>query len=400
MSRPSRESRPVCLTGPWIGFGVLLALSFLCLLLDAGSKHARALERDFTFTAEARERHIERQSGRLPRNVILMIGDGMGPAQLTLARYQKGDLAVHRMPVSGLSYTQSLRDFVTDSAAAATALAAGERVANGAVGQRPDGTRIRSVVEVAEELEMWTGLVATSRVTHATPAAMATHVPSRAQEHAIAEQLAASGVEVLLGGGRDMFRGRPDGRDLIQEMIRGGYSYVHTASELTLASTRVTGRLLGLFSPAAMPKVTEGRSPALKAMALAALRVLARSPRGFFLMVEGSQIDWGGHQNDVDYVLHETVDFDDALDAVLRFLSDAGIEDETLVVVTADHETGGLTLHANPKLRLGVEPRWTTEGHTGVPVPVFARGPAALRFSGVQDHARIGRELIRLVSGE
>ena len=117
-------------------------------------------------------------------------------------------------------------------------------------------------------------------------------------------------------------------------------------------------------------------------------------------MIEGSQIDWGGHQNDPDYVMHETADFDDTLDAVLRFLGEAGIADETLVLVTSDHETGGLALTTNPQRRLGVEPRWTTEGHTGVPVPVFARGPGARGFSGIQDHASIGRELKRLVGSE
>ncbi len=401
MPRFSRELELARAGLPWIGFVTLCSLSALLLLLVVGERRSEALERRERRRSDDRVSRALSWSPRRPRNVILMIGDGMGLAQLTLASHKKGPLAMQRMPVAGYSYTQSLRDFVTDSAAGATALASGERVVNGVVGQRPDGTPTRTVLEVAEERGLWTGLVATSRITHATPAAMVAHVGNREAEKTIAAQIAASDIEVLLGGGWDMFRGpRTDGRDLVQEMTRRGYVTVHTARELARASTRDTTRLLGLFSAGPMPKRSEGRSPSLQAMAVAALRVLSRSPGGFFLMIEGSQIDWGGHQNDSDYVMHETADFDDTLEEVLRFLGEAGITGETLVLVTADHETGGLALNANPRHRLGVEPRWTTPGHTGVPVPVFARGPGARGFSGIQDHASIGRELKRLVGAE
>jgi alkaline phosphatase len=111
-------------------------------------------------------------------------------------------------------------------------------------------------------------------------------------------------------------------------------------------------------------------------------------------MIEGSQIDWGGHANDYDYVVNEAADFDDAAATVQRFLKDAGIDRDTLVVVTADHETGGLALGADGNARLGVSPQWTTKGHTGIPVPVFASGPAARAFGGIQTHEEIGRKLI------
>lgn len=383
-----------------------------------------------------------------PRNVILIIGDGMGFAQLAAARYQKGELVLEAMRHAGFSYTHSHSNFVTDSSAGATALATGCWIVNGVVGIAPDGSQLKNIVEHAEEAGMWTGLVATSRITHATPASMAAHVPSRGNEEAIAEQLAAAGLEVILGGGWDMFLPAPppkapsstatlpgtqprfaftsamespaptvsiaadvpligedgnpygtrkDARNLVSEMEKGGYRFVRTAAELSLVC-RTPVKVLGLFHSGPLPRVTQGRSPSLAAMSLAALRILSRSPKGFFLLIEGSQIDWAGHDNDYEYAVGETADLDTAVGAILRFLEAAGIAGETLVVVTADHETGGLSLCGNPKLPLGVEPRWATKDHTGAPVPIFAAGPRAEAFSGIQDHASVGRALIRALA--
>jgi alkaline phosphatase len=181
-------------------------------------------------------------------------------------------------------------------------------------------------------------------------------------------------------------------------MEKRGYRFVRTAPELALVSSDPPGKLLGLFHSGPLPKVNEGRSPSLCAMALGALRILSQSPKGFFLMVEGSQIDWGGHENDFDYTMHETADFDTAVGTVLRFLREEGIDGETLVVVTADHETGGLSLQAHPSLARGFEPKWSTKGHTGSPVPVFSQGPAASLFSGITSHEAIGRNLIERVA--
>jgi alkaline phosphatase len=286
---------------------------------------------------------------------------------------------------------------------------------------------------------------------------MVAHVKSRGSEMDIALQIAESDVEVILGGGWDYFlplrtrnidepfrggRGpdtaslgggkaflasgrdllageretliaenprlgadgkpygrRKDKRNLVDEMEKRGYRFVRTASELYLATVSAPEKVLGLFHSGAMPKASEGRTPSLSAMSLAALRVLARSPRGFFLMIEGSQVDWGGHANDFDYAVQEAADFDDALAAVQRFLKDEGIMDETLVVVTADHETGGLSLPAHPLLSRAFEPKWTTKSHTGIPVPVFACGPDAASFGGIQTHELLGRKLVERVAG-
>src|ERR1041385_2085989 len=288
---------------------------------------------------------------REPRNVILMIGDGMGLVQLSAAKIQKGELAVEGMKHAGFTFTQSLQNFVTDSSAAATALATGYLTLNGQVGLTADGTPVKTVVEYAEAEGKWTGLVVTSRLTHATPASMVSHVKSRSSEDEIAKQIARSNVEVLFGGGWDQFLpapskrvgapvlagtsvltsaripasspelvpgtlpdttltaapeplllgldGKPygarkDGLNLLEEMLKQGYRFIRTPAELSMVGSGPPTKVLGLFHSGPMPKASEGRTPSLSAMTHAALQILSQSPKGFFLMIEGSQIDWGG----------------------------------------------------------------------------------------------------------
>lgn len=348
------------------------------------------------------------------KNVIVMVGDGMGLAQVSAARLHKGRLWIEDSDDYGFSFTHSLDNFVTDSAASATALASGFLVPNRHVATHSDGEPIPTILELARTMGKRTGLVATSRVTHATPAAFATHVNDRGEEYVIAEQLSHSEVDVLLGGGWDKFLPRKqrvvssdasaklhgtrgDGRDLVEEMMEKGYRFVRTAAELE--SVKSPGRTLGLFYPESMPRVTRGRSPSLAAMTRYALRELAESPDGFFLMVEGSQIDWGGHSNDLEYVIDETADFDDAIGEVYRFLKENGLDDDTLVVITADHETGGLSLNQHPQFPLSYKPKWTTEGHSGIAVPVFSFGAGSRDFRGIQTHSEIGRKLIEGMLG-
>jgi alkaline phosphatase len=187
---------------------------------------------------------------------------------------------------------------------------------------------------------------------------------------------------------------RKDRRDLLKEMRERGYRVIHTNAELASARDGPPRKLMGLFSVGPMPRRSQGRTPSLSAMAHAALALLAQSPRGFFLMVEGSQVDWGGHDNDADYAMHEAADFDDAVGEVCQFLADRGLAGETLVLVTADHETGGLSINDHPTLPLGFQAKWTTKSHSAIPVPVFSFGPRGRDFAGFQTHAGIGRKLI------
>ncbi len=403
-----------------------------------------------------------------PRNVVLIITDGMGPASLTMAR----DYVLHTQGRESLftdDYfvgsiaTAATNSRVTDSASSATAYSTGHRTYNGAVGvdtlRRPLGT----IVEAAKARGMKTGLVATTRITHATPAAFSAHVPSRAMENEIADQQFALGVDVLMGGGRRHFEAatvegsrRTDERNLLAEMEAAGYTLVTSRAELAAHTTTPMAALLAMdqLNYELDRPISE---PSLAEMTAAALRLLSTdNPNGFFLMVEASRIDHAGHENDPAGHVHDILAFETAFEEAIRF---ARADGNTLVLSTADHETGGLSIgrdgvyawqpevlvpvtasvdamaemltqgmapaailaehagidsltadeigklnvaasDANPRAlrtammhlisdRAGIG--WTTGGHTGVDVNVFAFGPSAGRFAGHYENAAFGR---------
>lgn len=335
---------------------------------------------------------LQAQVRRAPPRVILFIGDGVGIAYWTAALFLTDALAVRQLPVVGLVDTRST-NYVTDSAAGATALAAGVRTYNGAIGVGPDSLPRKTVLELAKERGLATGLVATSSITHATPAAFAAHVASRAEEFEIATQMATQNITVLLGGGRKFFdgRARPDSVDLLGH-LRRSYTLVESTDALERAATRRPSRLLGLFAEEGMPPAWE-RSPSLGEMTVAALGVLDRDPDGFFLMVEGSQPDWRGHENaPLPEVIAEMMDFDRAIGVAVEY---QGRRPETLIVVVADHETGGLALQGDASGQLVAA--YTTTNHTGEMVPLFAGGPGAAQFAGILPIHRVGELLMAAV---
>ncbi|MDZ4803465.1 MAG: alkaline phosphatase [Candidatus Eisenbacteria bacterium] len=405
---------------------------------------------------------ISSSSARSPKNLILLIGDGFGPAYATLARAVAGRELVLDAYLVGSAGTAALDSRVTDSAAAATALACGLTTLNGAIAVDSAGVSRRTILEAAEARGMSTGLVTTSRITHATPACFGAHHVSRNEENEIASQMLASGVDLLLGGGSRQFHPLPaaahqDQRDLLAEAASDGFHLVTTNTELESAAS---GRLLGLFGPSHMSYVLDrdDSEPSLPAMTRVALDRLSRDPDGFFLMVEGGRIDHAGHDNDPAAAVAEVLEFDSAFNTVLDWSRRDG---QTLVVVTADHETGGLSLgtaidgraryefHAEAlkpvrksaeamasRMTDGENARkvlledagirdlneaeataidlatrndrtilighaisrraivgWTTLGHTGVDVGVYAFGPGAIRFAGHRHLAAVGREM-------
>jgi alkaline phosphatase len=245
--------------------------------------------------------------------------------------------------------------------------------------------------------------VVTSAITHATPASFAAHVKSRRMEAAIAEQLLANKVNVLLGGGRRFFlprsdpdSRRKDDRDLIAEAKQAGYVYVETAAQLRAARAPY---LLGLFQLEGLSTVSpEPMLAALTRKAIGVLQDVGRGSRaaksGFFLVVEGSQIDWACHDNDADSCVRQTLLFDQAVKAAIDFALKDG---RTLLIVTADHETGGLTIPDGRLARADAKATWSTRGHTGTPVPIFALGPQAERFAGVYDNTELSKRLAPLL---
>ncbi len=324
------------------------------------------------------------------KNVILLIGDGMGLAQLGAAMESSDlPLAIERAQFVGLQKTASASDRVTDSAAAGTALATGTKTYNGAIGVGPDTTRLVSILEKAAADGLSTGLVATYRITHATPASFIAHVPDRDNEEAIAAQFLDTDITFFAGGGRRMFEQRKDGLNLSDELRAKGYQIVYTQEELNGIAS---GKVAALLANSHLPEILGGRDPMYLARTTdKALEILSQNGKGFFVMIEGSMIDGGGHDNDIDKVIAETLDFDRAVGRAFDF---ADAHPGTLVVVTADHETGGLTIPANGR---GVEYLFGTEGHTATPIPVYVYGAGAESFTGVMKNTDIPKRIETLL---
>lgn len=351
------------------------------------------------------------QDGGLPeamaRSIILLIGDGMGPHHRAAARYLSvgpaGALAMDGMPVAGYARTYSANALVTDSAAAATAIASGVKTYNGAIGVDADGNPVETILERAQVLGKATGLVTTTQTAHATPAAFAAHVASRSMMTEIAKQMLEHGVDVLLGGGEDEWLPtdetgcysepgeRGDGLNLIQSAVATGYAYVCTGAQFDAIDPLATSKLLGLFADEGM---TRPYDPPLVEMTQKAIDILSQDPDGFFLMVEGGQIDWASHSNDATNALGDTIDFDAAVAVARQF---AATHPDTLVIVTADHETGGMSLEkAGGGVQTFTTPGgqpfdidWTSGSHTAVDAPVLAEGPHAWALSGTYENTHI-----------
>ena len=342
------------------------------------------------------------------RYIILFIGDGMGANHRQAAAWSQGSLTMDSLAVQGWMKTASLTLPITDSAAAATAMAAGQRTGDLMVGVNLAGQPLETILEQARQLGLSAGLVTTSMLSDATPAAFAAHHISRQAYNEISLQLAESGVEVLLGGGEAHFLPpeaptchtkpgeRSDGRNLVEEMIVAGYTYVCDPAVFESLDPSASPRLLGLFSSLGYPGDTQ--YPPLEDMTRAALTTLSQDPEGFFLMVEGAQIDWAAHDNNAAWMLQEMAGLDQAVAAAVEF---AGQHPNTLIIVTADHETGALQLSQQPTGRSNESGpfsipngglfylHWLSGSHTAVNVRVSAQGPGADMLTGANHLTRV-----------
>ncbi|MGD1970138.1 MAG: alkaline phosphatase [Desulfobacterales bacterium] len=330
-----------------------------------------------------------------PQNIMLFIGDGMGVAHITAGKIAAGTLHLERFPISGLVTTHSANRLVTESAAATTALATGKKTNNRAISVLPDGTPLKTLFEYARDIGKSIGVVVTSAVTHATPAAFMSHVDNRRKQADIAEQIVNSGVDVLIGGGWVYFvpassvgSRRKDDKDLLAALE----SRMPVVLSIDKISAHSNGKkLAALLAPDRLPKAAD-RDFSLARLTRLAIHVLSKNPNGFVLMVEGSQIDWAAHDKDTSNIISEMLDFDDAIGAALDFAQQQG---HTLIVATADHETGGFAVHDGSIQDQQVSATaFTTGGHTASMVPIFAYGPSSADFSGILDNARVGQMLI------
>ena len=312
-----------------------------------------------------------------PKNIILLIGDGMGVAQVYSAlTANKGQLNLNYMKHRGFMQTQSADDYITDSAAAGTAIATGVRVNNGVIAIDQDGKVLKSILYISEDNNKATGLVSTSAITHATPASFVANQPDRGMYEDIAGDFLDSGIDLFIGGGKEHFTSREDGRNLLEELSQNNY---RVFSSLEEAASVKTGPM-AILTAAIHNEVYPERGNLLPDATQKAIEVLQSNKEGFFLMVEGSQIDWGGHANNTTYIVHETLDFDRAVGKALTF---AANNKETLVIVTADHETGGMSIDNGDISKGTLSAKYTTDDHTGIMVPVFAYGPGAEAFIGI-----------------
>ncbi|ENQ3077838.1 alkaline phosphatase [Bacillus cereus] len=417
----------------------------------------------------------EKENDAKIKNVIVLIGDGMGPSYMTAHRYMKDNPKTFEMEQTEfdkhlvgtqVTYPEDEHQNITDSASAATAMSAGVKTYNAAIAVDNDKTNVKTVLEQAKERGKSTGLVATSEITHATPAAFGAHDVSRKNMDAIGNDYfdekinGKHTVDVLLGGGVNNFV-RKD-RNLTEEFKKDGYSYVTDRQQLL---NDKSDQILGLFAPGGFDKMIDrnDKAPSLEEMANAAIDRLNKNKNGFFLMVEGSQIDWAGHDNDVVAAMSEMEDFERAFKAAIEF---AKKDKHTLVVATADHSTGGFSLGTKGEYNFDVKPikaakrtpdfmaaeiakgasveetlkkyidleltpeemksvndvapskdvtkidnaieaifnkrsytGWTTEGHTGEDVGVYAFGPGKYLFAGVQENTNLAKRVFDIIGG-
>lgn len=334
---------------------------------------------------------------RRAKNVIFLIGDGMGVAQITAAMYNYDlPLAIESFPVVGLHKNDASDELITDSAAGATAFSIGKKTYNGAIGIDEMGNPHKTLLEEAEEKGLATGLIATSTITHATPASFIAHVKSRQFQEDIAVDFLKTDIDLFIGGGMRFFsRRKNDERNLVVELQDKGYVVSdYFQRDFEEEEMNPTSPYAYFTADEAPLPASEGRDY----LALATERALpflkARSEKGFFIMVEGSQIDWGGHANNAPYVISEKLDFNQAIERALAF---AKADGETLVIVTSDHETGGLAIQKGSE-RNNLITAFTSDYHTAELVPVFAYGPGSEYFSGIYDNTAI-YEKIRAVFG-
>ena len=350
------------------------------------------------------------------KNLILLIADGMSLSQVTAYRLLNGGpnhrIALDKFPTTGIVLTHSTDAFITDSASSATAFSTGQKTKNGALGVDPENKNIENLTETLDKYGFVSSLIATSEITHATPAAFASHVESRRNSDEISKQMVnESVVTTFLAGGRNFFTPeesggiRKDGINLLEE-VKSSHIFLSHKDELSNFDLGQSGKVFGLFADEALRQqetpenhITE---PEMKQMLDFAVsrseNYMNKGCKGFFIMAEGSQVDWAGHANNIGYLNREMADFDTAVEWALQYAKD---NKDTLVVVTADHETGGLLIepktlfgYTGDEIKISFNTSKGFGSHTGVPVPVYAYGPGSENFSGTLDNTDLYRAMV------
>ena len=349
------------------------------------------------------------------KNIILLIGDGMSISQVSAYRLLKGGpnsrISVDRFPYSGIVLTHAENAVVTDSASSATAYSTGRKTNNGALAMDSGNNELENLTETLDQYGFVSSLLATSEVTHATPAAFAAHVDLRWKTDEISAQMMQSKVATFLGGGRHFFLPeemdgkRKDERNLLEE-VSASHTLLTTKDEMNDFNDDQLGKVFGLFADEHLRSVdtpdNHPSEPSLSEMLQFAVKrsnqFIENGCKGFFIMGEGSQVDWAGHSNNLEYLEREMQDLDSAVEWAFNYAKE---NTDTLVIVTADHETGGLLIEpANPADYSGNDVKFSFNtaigrgSHTGVPVPIYAYGPGAENFTGTLDNTDVYRAMV------
>lgn len=331
--------------------------------------------------------------GKKVKNVILMIGDGMSLMHVYSAwTANRGKLFLtDNCQTIGLSKTYCANRLITDSGAGGTAMAIGKKTNYHAVGVDAQGNPQPSLIDLAAAKGKSTGIAVTCRLWDATPADFCCHNKDRDAEAEIVADYVNSPVDYVFGGGAKLFQNREDGRDLFAELRAKGYQTPRTWEETAAIQS---GKVFSVPYDVDTPLPAE-RGDLLARAALKGISLLNQNPNGFFMMVEGSQLDDYGHFNDLDMLMQETHDFDRTIGAIYEWAARDG---ETLVIVTADHETGGLTLVGGDLKEGKIVGKFSTGDHSGVMVPVYAFGPGSEEFTGVFENTAIFDKIKKLLN--
>jgi alkaline phosphatase len=334
---------------------------------------------------------VEPVKGKKVKNVILMIGDGMGLVQVSAAWVANhGKLNLDNCTSTGFSRTWCANRLITDSGAAGTTMATGSKTNYHCISVDTIGTPLTSLTDLAHDKGLKTGIVVTCNLPDATPSVFCANNIDRNREEEIAADYLDCNVDYIFGAGRERFNKRHDRRDLLNEMKQKGYQVCTTWEE---TSKIKEGKVFSVPSEGQLEMARE-RGEIFAKAALHAIGLLSRNRKGFFAMLEGSRIDDCGHSNNLPRLVEELFDFDQSVGKVMKWAEKDG---QTLVIVLADHETGGLTLLDGDLKTGSVTGHFSTNGHSGIAVPVYAYGPGAENFTGIYENTEIFHKIVKLL---
>lgn len=373
-------------------FYSLIALT--AIMFPASSFAEKGRDKELTYIMENpyEVETIVSPKGDKVKNVILMIGDGMSLMHVYSAwAANHGKLYLENAPVVGLSKTYCLDKMITDSGAGGTALASGKKTNYHSVGVDGNGNPAKSLVEYAKDKDMSSGVAVTCRLWDATPGDFCCHIVDRDNEDAVMADYVNTKADVVIGPGWSKMINRPDGRNLFKELEAKGYQTPRSLDELDKINDGKVFCVTDSFDTQ-LPAL---RGDYLARASLKAIDIMDKNPNGFFLMIEGSQLDDYGHFNDIDLLMQEVHDFDRTVGAIFDWAAKDG---ETLVVVTADHETGGLTLVDGDINEGRIVCKFSTGSHSGTMVPVYAFGPGSENFTGIFENTDIPLRIMKLLN--